>query len=57
MVISSELTNRKKIFDDVRSKKDIVEAKRTRKGGVTDANHRESGTIANNNGRGKGGGR
>jgi len=57
MVISGELTNRDKIFYDVRSKENIVEAKGTGKGGVTGANHRESGTVANNNGRGKGGGR
>jgi len=41
MVISGELTNRENIFDDVRSKENIVEAKGTGKGGVTGANHRE----------------
>ena len=49
-VISSELANRKKIFNDVRSYKDIVEAKRAGKDGEASANHWKGGTIANNNG-------
>ena len=39
-VISSELANKKKIFNDVRSYKDIVETERARKSGVSGANNR-----------------
>ena len=49
-VISSELANRKKIFNDVRSYKDIVETERARKSGVSGANNRESGAISHNKG-------
>ena len=48
-VISSELANRKKIFNDIRSYKDIVETERATKSGVSGANNRESGAISHNN--------
>ena len=47
------MTNRKQVFDNIRGNKDIVEAKESRKDGVTGAYHGKGGTVANNNGRGK----
>jgi hypothetical protein len=55
-IISSELSNRKKIFNNVRGYKNIVETERTRKSGVSGANNREGGTITYNNGGRKRGG-
>jgi hypothetical protein len=49
--------DRKKVFNNVRGYEDIVEAKRAREGGETSANDWEGGTVANNNGGGKRGGR
>jgi hypothetical protein len=41
-IISGELSKRKKIFDDVRSNKYIVEVKGTEEGGVPRADYREA---------------
>jgi len=45
-IVSSEFSNRKKVFDDVRSYKDIVGAKGSMKDRMSGANDRKSGTIA-----------
>jgi hypothetical protein len=53
-IVSSEFSNRKEISDNVGSYKDIVEAKGSRKDRIAGANYRKGGTVAYDNGGGKG---
>jgi hypothetical protein len=44
------LTNGKEVFDDVRSEKDIVEAKGARKNGVSSTQNWKGGSFAHDDG-------
>jgi hypothetical protein len=52
-IVSCELSNRKKIFYDVRRNKNVIKVRRTRKGGVASANDWQGGSSAHKNGGGK----
>jgi hypothetical protein len=53
MIVSGKLANGKEVLNDIRSNKNVGEAKRIGKSSVAGANHWEGSSIAHNNGGGE----